>query len=1065
MNKKAKNPFPGLLSYNTNDSPTFYCREEETENVIEILQSTKFVALSGLKNTGKTSLINAGIIPRLKAGFNGQAGREWSICKFRPGISPIKNLAHALSNTGAFYLNKKSKTNDFKEFENTLTTNTDLGLINIYTASEIYSKKNLLIIIDHIEDLFSFPNLFDSQKEETGDTLFEIIYKTNKNKGLGIYFIIAIQNEYTEKLDYYERFLELYTHNQYNLPNISSSIERLIAQTFHPRNIQFSDEAINFINTEMRKNASLIPNLQLLLNLIYNQYGIQLLSDIKLITLKEIDQVGGLGSIVGFKLEELYQTLTAKEKKYLEYILKSLVHASEQNKNLFYQKFDFISESTEIPHEEISNIINIFKTELGDIFTVFGSYITGVHKKDVYATDDVLKFKYIPHFNWKRFEHWVVEEEELYRKFQDYHSRAKLYFKKEESLLTDTSLDIAVEWQKNKFIHNAWSIKYALDFDKTIEFINLSETARKQKLKKHKERLENIKKSKKKERIILSFLLSCIGLVLIVFSYNKHLETKRQTENTIKINKQKERLEISKRKSDSLNTVLKFQTTTLIKAKNDAKYLNKKLALQIKTKDYLMQSNKLKNDSILALSDSIEVKETFIQEKSDSLQISNKIIFEKTKKLDSIDKYWSLKKETSNLLYFIERTNPKEKNILKKYSQEVIKNYTELKSVAKFIGESFDDNTLRQLFVNLIAKLNGKENYVEIQKYNFLPISSNLPIRAIAFSLNNRIAAGGDEKMLYFSNAKINKNEKLINKIEFKSPINAVEFIDESVVAVGLKDNGLWLVNLDTKEKGLIYPSKKYRIGKYLKNTEWRVKEITSIFKSVHYEGIGHIKYISEQGLLCATNEDKLIVYNVSQKEFDEVYINLKPEEYITSFAYSEGSKLLILSTTLGTIIIFNTETKEIKKLNNQVLMLGKKIPLEIEFYNNLLFIGTNDGWIFTYKIIKGDTLDFVTKITSNRDRITDILHDLTLENLYSLSIDGDLSIIPVAELNNKENSGILEINLGKNNYGLDIISFSDNDLTYFITADTNGNLLCWDLNLERAFNTILKLYSKKFIN
>lgn len=145
--------------------------------------------------------------------------------------------------------------------------------------------------------------------------------------------------------------------------------------------------------------------------------------------------------------------------------------------------------------------------------------------------------------------------------------------------------------------------------------------------------------------------------------------------------------------------------------------------------------------------------------------------------------------------------------------------------------------------------------------------------------------------------------------------------------------------------------------------------------------------------------------------------------------------------------------------------MLGKKIPLEIEFYNNLLFIGTNDGWIFTYKIIKGDTLDFVTKITSNRDRITDILHDLTLENLYSLSIDGDLSIIPVTKLNNKKSSGILEINLGKNNYGLEIMSFSDNDLTYFITADTNGNLLCWDLNLERAFNTILNLYSKKFIN
>ena len=106
--------------------------------------------------TGKSSLINAGLIPRLENGFLAQAGKQWTICKLRPGISPIENLAYSLTSEGSLTLEGKANTEDFNDYFQKLKDLDSLSLIDIYTKSQVYKKKNLLIVIDQLEDLFTF---------------------------------------------------------------------------------------------------------------------------------------------------------------------------------------------------------------------------------------------------------------------------------------------------------------------------------------------------------------------------------------------------------------------------------------------------------------------------------------------------------------------------------------------------------------------------------------------------------------------------------------------------------------------------------------------------------------------------------------------------------------------------------------------------------------------------------------------------------------------------------------------------------------------------------------------
>jgi putative ribosome biogenesis GTPase RsgA len=59
------NPYPGLRPYSTRDSQMYFGRSGEVEDVVNHLLKNRFVAITGEPGRGKTSLVNAGIIPAL----------------------------------------------------------------------------------------------------------------------------------------------------------------------------------------------------------------------------------------------------------------------------------------------------------------------------------------------------------------------------------------------------------------------------------------------------------------------------------------------------------------------------------------------------------------------------------------------------------------------------------------------------------------------------------------------------------------------------------------------------------------------------------------------------------------------------------------------------------------------------------------------------------------------------------------------------------------------------------------------------------------------------------------
>lgn len=86
-------PYPGLRSFGPDETALFFAREAQTDGLVQRLAKSNIMVVLGGSGCGKSSLVRAGLIPRLStsASVPGLKGR-WYVVEFRPGTDPSSAL-------------------------------------------------------------------------------------------------------------------------------------------------------------------------------------------------------------------------------------------------------------------------------------------------------------------------------------------------------------------------------------------------------------------------------------------------------------------------------------------------------------------------------------------------------------------------------------------------------------------------------------------------------------------------------------------------------------------------------------------------------------------------------------------------------------------------------------------------------------------------------------------------------------------------------------------------------------------------------------------------------------
>jgi hypothetical protein len=93
-------PYPGMESFRPEDARFFYGREKQIQEIVVRLHQQDFLVIIGPSNSGKSSLVFAGLLPQLAVNPYWEPG-FWHVVTMRPGAEPMSSLAAALGGNPA----------------------------------------------------------------------------------------------------------------------------------------------------------------------------------------------------------------------------------------------------------------------------------------------------------------------------------------------------------------------------------------------------------------------------------------------------------------------------------------------------------------------------------------------------------------------------------------------------------------------------------------------------------------------------------------------------------------------------------------------------------------------------------------------------------------------------------------------------------------------------------------------------------------------------------------------------------------------------------------------------
>ncbi len=83
-------PYVGLRPFEFDEASLFYGRGEHIAEIVRTLRKGYFLAVVGSSGSGKSSLVRAGLLPAIAAGFmdGSEEAADWRFVIMRPGLDP-----------------------------------------------------------------------------------------------------------------------------------------------------------------------------------------------------------------------------------------------------------------------------------------------------------------------------------------------------------------------------------------------------------------------------------------------------------------------------------------------------------------------------------------------------------------------------------------------------------------------------------------------------------------------------------------------------------------------------------------------------------------------------------------------------------------------------------------------------------------------------------------------------------------------------------------------------------------------------------------------------------------
>lgn len=310
---EPENPYKGLHAFQTADARDFFGREELTEKLIGCMQTPgeyqRFLAVVGPSGSGKSSLVRAGLIPKLWC--NALPGSEkWFIVDMIPGDHPLDKLEIALMRVAA---------NQAQNLRDQLQRD-ERGLIRVADLILPGDDTELVIIVDQFEEVFT---LVEDETER--QHFLKLLRTAVSDKRSRVRVVVTLRADYYDRPLLYPEFGELIRSRMETvLPLSPKGLERAIRGPAERVGVVYEQGLVEQIVSEMNYQAGALPLLQYALTELFDRRR-----EGRLLTHRIYDEIGGAVGALANRAEEIYRSLTPEGQELSRQMFMRLVSLGE----------------------------------------------------------------------------------------------------------------------------------------------------------------------------------------------------------------------------------------------------------------------------------------------------------------------------------------------------------------------------------------------------------------------------------------------------------------------------------------------------------------------------------------------------------------------------------------------------------------------------------------------------------------------------------------------------------------------------------------------------------------
>jgi type II secretory pathway predicted ATPase ExeA len=290
-------PYRGLLHFREEDAPFFFGRETAVDKLMNAVQGQSLVAVVGASGSGKSSVVRAGLVPRLRS----DRGTAWETVILVPTDQPLKALARAfvpLLEPTKDEVDRLAEAGKLAEHLQSATISLDDIVERILDRQS--GTNRVLLVVDQFEELYTL-----TSDEEARRRFLDELLTASAGAGSKVNIVLTLRGDFVGKALTYRPLSDRLQDAQINLgPMTREELERVIRKPAEKIRVEFEPGLLKRILNDVGGEPGNLPLLEFVLRELWDKRrGSVLLND-------AYDAIGGPQGAVATKADELVKGIS-----------------------------------------------------------------------------------------------------------------------------------------------------------------------------------------------------------------------------------------------------------------------------------------------------------------------------------------------------------------------------------------------------------------------------------------------------------------------------------------------------------------------------------------------------------------------------------------------------------------------------------------------------------------------------------------------------------------------------------------------------------------------------------